>query len=229
MMYKQVTQPFDLSFFGKAVEPGVLLDVIPSILPKERLLHYCIKLPNQDDFTLGKAEDLFGYLDYVEDAPYGYGVDPYTRYIYVTYDYGWVEPGECLRTEGWHVDGLQGDEVQPKCAGDFTTFWSNTLPTEYVVQDFDVENLDLSKHNIFDALGKQVNSEIKTMTCTDTWLLSPYILHRSPKAQELTWREFVRVSFSHIPITSVKMTVNEDLEYDYVIHTTTGEIPEYLT
>ena len=229
MLYHHFTQPFDLKFFEQATRPLCIEGIIPHILPKERLLHYCIKLPTQGLSTLGKAEPLAYYLDCIEDKTWDYGIDPSLRYIYVTYDYGWVEPGECLRTEGWHVDGLQGDEVQPKHNGDFTTFWSNSLPTEYVMQAFDVENLDLSKHNIFDALGQQVNSEIKSMTCTDTWALSPYILHRSPQAKEMTYRQFVRVSFSHIPITSVKMTVNEDMLYDYEIHTTAGEIPEYLT
>lgn len=59
-------------------------------------------------------------------------------------------------------------------------------------------------------------------------MINPYHIHTATKAINKIYRHFIRVAFTEIPVTSVKMTINPKIEYNYQYHITTGEIPSYL-
>ena len=121
--------------------------------------------------------------------------------------------------------------------GDFQFIWSNVLGTEFCIQPFTSQGLDPSKHNVFTFLSKQVNEEnICKFNNGDIILMNCYHVHRSQENQIQTkgkeerkiFRQFMRLSCTHTPITSIKMTINPDIEYNYPFHCTLGNIPLHL-
>ena len=56
--------------------------------------------------------------------------EPDDRYIYLTAKHMYVEAGTCPNRPGWHIDGFGTDDVN--------YIWSDTLPTLFCIQDFDL-------------------------------------------------------------------------------------------
>lgn len=157
------------------------------------------------------------------------GVNVMERYMYLTVDQRNLERGETLRTPGWHSDGFQGNEVSVKRPGDYQGVWCNTWGTEYADQTFEIDGLNPGVHNIFNHIALQIRQKnIRTMTAGALYTHGPYLIHRSPAIPQECYRRFVRISITHIPITSQTMTTNPLVEYDYPIHTTDGKIPSHL-
>ena len=104
------------------------------------------------------------------------------------------------------------------------------MPTEFCIQDFNIEKFDRHKHNYFDSLGSQVKVDnIVTYPKNKLLLMNTYQLHKCLIAKEdIKDRKFLRIYFTYSDITSVKMTVNSNFKYSYKIHTTSGNIPDYL-
>lgn len=152
------------------------------------------------------------------------------RYAYLTYDTRPVKAKHTQRRPGWHFDGLQGDEVPVKVPGCLNFLWSNTLPCKYSEQGFDLSGLNVSQHNIFDSLAEQVFEEsISEAKAGELYLMSCYQMHCAQEAdRDIDDRVFVRLTFSELPYTSVKMTLNPKIVYPFVPHTTSGCIPTHL-
>ena len=151
------------------------------------------------------------------------------RYAYLTIDTRDVKKGESQRAPGWHIDCVQGDEVPVKKSGNIAFTWCDALPTEYAYQTFNTEGCDISKHNVFEWLGNQVKEHrIKTIKTKTLTLMNTYCVHRSPIATEDTKRRYVRLSYTHVPITNKKLEINPTIEYDYPVHSTEGKIPDHL-
>lgn len=201
-----------------------------------RVNHLMIK--NNDDERvvlpdfIATNPDIKQFIDLVLMKALTMGWDIDNRYWYLTVDQGIVSNEKTtLREPGWHIDGMQGNEVPVKKNGDFQFIWSNTLMTEFCKQEFNTDQLDPNIHNVFDFLSKQVDEKnIYHYPDGTVILMHCYHVHRSQtlKDRDPILRKFVRLSFTNTPITSVKLTVNEAIKYNYAIHTTTGEIPDNL-
>ena len=151
------------------------------------------------------------------------------RYAYLTVDTRSVKAGETQRAPGWHIDCVQGDEVPVKQSGNIAFSWCDALPTEYAHQRFDMRGCDISKHNVFKWLDAQVKPEnIKTIDTHAITLMNTYCVHRAKVADVDCKRRYVRLSYTHVPITNPRVHINPEIEYDYPVHSTTGEIPEHL-
>ena len=163
------------------------------------------------------------------------------RYAFLTIDHGVVEVGKTLRDPGWHVDGLQGAEVPVKTGIDLQYIWTDALPTEFAIGRFETRGLDLEKHNIFQRLGPQVEApgwhgSLWSADAFQVVRMNTCHVHRSrmrtsveaSETEKPLHRKLFRLSFSRVPVTSIKMTINPNMAYDYSIHTTTGNIPQHL-
>lgn len=151
------------------------------------------------------------------------------RYVYLTVDNKPVGLGESQRVGGWHLDGLQGDEVPEKLNNCFQFLWVSDVPTEFCKQSFDSNGLDVSKHNIFDSLGSQVEDKnCFTIKAKQTYLMHCYHLHRATQATKDTERLFLRLYISHCPVTRKGATINPLIEYPFTPHVASGEIPSHL-
>ena len=232
--YKLIFSINNIELFANT-KPKVVNTIKDVDIPTDyRINHFLIK--NNDDLEPSLSSitnpDVLKFIElcltYVKDNQ----LPIQNRYWYLTIDQGLVDNHiKTLRLPGWHIDGLQGSEVPVKKPGDFQFIWSNVLPTEFCTQHFDVTGLDPLIHNVFNFLGKQVDPKnVYSFDDGDVVLMHCYHVHR---AKELigdvsVYRKFLRLSFTCTPITSTKMTVNDDIVYNYAIHTTTGNIPDNL-
>lgn len=119
-------------------------------------------------------------------------------YAYLTVDWRKVEAGKTHRQNIWHPDGFQGARYKkklPACRG-YLAF--NTLPTEFAVQPFSIDGLDVVRDNWQVAFAKQVQPEsVFIPEAFEVHLMSAYQIHRpavSPIEQD---RCFIRLEFSH--------------------------------
>jgi len=228
---QEVESIFNLDFLKYPRVPIDIGEYKPTSFPNERVNHYLIKSNDSKNYFYGDIdyEEIKRLGDITSSAASNLKIGLKDRYCYLTLDQGWVEPKQTLRTAGWHIDGMQGDEVPTKSPGDLTFVWSDCLPTTFATKQFNIEGLNPSIHNVFNWLGKQIKKEnILHTKPFRVYAFNPYHVHSASEAQEKIYRRYVRLSYSYIPVTSIKMTVNPAMKYNYKYHTTSGKIPDYL-
>lgn len=233
--YNVINNKFSLSYLSTAST------IKPLSLQKNIVISDIFKLPRVNNMlikTQGNNLNIPFYLDsgiinwinYCLDFSKNVCNDLENRYVYLTIDNKTVLNGESQREDGWHLDGLQGDEVPVKLNNCFQFIYVTENPTEFCIQPFSYKNLNLSSHNIFKKLGQQVNNEnIYSINLNTTYLMNSYQLHRAIKSTKDTTRLFLRLYISHCPITSVLATINPNINYPFKPHSTKGKIPSHLT
>ena len=224
------TEVFSLDRFKNATTPIPVTEFeLSESFGDYRCLHLMIQ---QDGGKILVPDELADRHDllWLIDVTQVFAGDMGYPYVYLTIDTLFVEKGKTQRTPGWHVDCLQGDEVPVKKPSQLTFSWSDVLPMEYADQSFELPDyVNMSDHNIFDCLAQCVRPE-SIRQCEEGVLygINTYCVHRSAVAEEAMPRTFIRVSYTHVPITNNKMTVNPLMDYNYEIHSTTGQIPDHL-
>ncbi len=229
---KKCEQIFSNSFFSEIQTPTKIFDF--NLNPGDttrRVNHLLIKNPYSafkiPDFISKSVSSLIQRC--YENAKENKIIDLSERYVYLTYDNSVVEKGHCQRDSGYHIDGMQGSEVVSKVNNCFQYIWLNNLPTVFCNQKFDALRLEPSKHNYFKHFENQViESKVFSIEKNSVYFVNPYMIHRASVALYRQKRTFIRIYFSHLPITSVKATINPDIVYPFKPHVTTGEIPESL-
>jgi hypothetical protein len=223
---------FDLNYLKFTREPIEVSDFSISDVLKMRVNHYMIKSNSSNDYFYGELEqydEIKSFVKICTEESQKLGLDTYDRYCYLTIDQKQVEPGTSQREFGWHIDGLQGKEVEEKKPADYQFIWCDATPTRFCTQTFDISGLDVTVHNVFKWLSKQVKEKLcYLLQKNKIYLMNAYHLHSATKAESITYRKFIRVSFTMTPITSIKMTINSDISYNYKIHVTSGDIPKQL-
>lgn len=226
---------FNVEHFDYIHEPYNFGKIDIANFPLQRKLNYLVKHNHSSDFEYGHMFPLssliHGTMNILED----FGIDVWSHYCYVTFDSGMVWNGSSQRSPGWHIDGMQGEEVKDKKPGDFTFTWCDSLPTEYVLKKFFMEGFDATKRNLFTWLDKQIDykDEIFSIPTKTLIGMDSYTVHRGKirDKSDITnggHRRFIRIGWTRIPITSKKMSINPHMNYKYDIHTTSGEIPSKL-
>ncbi|MDP3277190.1 MAG: hypothetical protein Q8Q09_18520 [Deltaproteobacteria bacterium] len=99
-----------------------------------------------------------------------------------------------------HVDGFQGARWTPTVRANHTYTVTNALPTMYFVQPFDLTALDLSKHDVFWEMNRQVAATHAEFGVTDygdfeLMLMDAYCVHIAVDAPVETERVWLRLSF----------------------------------
>lgn len=222
---------FDIHRLQTGRVPFVVCKFNPYAFPDTRVNHYLVKSRTSSDYVFGEIDhpNISLLVGQSEHFCFKSSIDIRERYCYITVDQGWVEPGQALRQPGWHLDGLQGDEVATKVPGDIKFIWSDTLPTQFTDQGFDTNGLDVSKHNVFKWIEDRVDpSRVFCKDNNNLLAITSYHPHAAGIATERVYRRFVKVSYSYVPITSTRMTINPGIVYDYECHITKGEIPAHL-
>lgn len=229
----EVSRPFSLHILQRGHRPIELGNIVYKPTHTSRVNHLLIKLKHSDEIILPEGTDpeIARFIQNCVDCSKANGLPIRNRFVYLTIDNKFVKKGESQRTKGWHLDGLQGEEVPVKTPACYQYVWMNKLPFRFTTQDFLIHGLDLSRHNIFDSLGAQVYPEsVASVKANQLYLMNPYLLHQAAIADEDTIdRLFMRVYVSELPITSVKMTINPHIQYPYKVHSTTGQIPANLS
>ena len=225
-------QTFSLDTFKEKFSPDKMCNFYlqDDLHNEKRLNHYLVKQPNDNCFYVEGLHDNLKQFIYVCFYQALQNIsDTNKRYVYLTFDNEPVKAGDSQRVHGLHIDGLQGDEVPEKVSNCFQFICFDSLPTLFADQTFKTNNLCLSKDNIFDALGSQVNKNNVYHTKENTiYFMNPYMVHTADKSNKDCKRLFVRLYFSHLPITSIKATINPNIDYNFKPHTTSGDIPKHL-
>lgn len=192
--------------------------------------HWMIKCKSQDYIIMDELEpDVRRFCQKAIDFMRAFRLHFEDRYLYLTVDDREISKGNTQRQPGWHFDGMQGSEVPSPTPGCFQFLWCDHSPMQFAAQPFQVKGLNRHEVNFFDSLGNQVEEDkVETAKARMTYLMSPYQLHQGSPVDRSGRRKLLRLSASHQPITSIRMTVNPYMDYDYPYHTTTGEIPEKL-
>lgn len=228
-------EPFDLARFARPSEEQV--NIMPAAKVKlsndfgdYRCLHLLIRqgdgvflLPD----TLPHPDAIWKLVNLTE---FYAALVPAYPYVYLTIDTLFVKAGETQRTPGWHVDCVQGDEVPVKKPSNLTFSWCNSVPMEYVDGTFVLPaHVNVSDYNIFECLGQLVIPEdIKRCEVNTLYAMNTYCVHRSAVSKVDTPRTYIRISYTHVPITNTQATLNPRIDYDYKAHSTRGKIPKHL-
>lgn len=229
---QEVNNIFNLKYLKYTREPIEVSSFMFDKFSNKRVNHYMIKSNIDNDFTFGEFKndtEIIKFIKICIDECIKLGIDWSNRWCYLTIDQLWVDAGKSQREFGWHIDGMQGDEVVKKVDADFQFIWADATPTKFCTKVFDIEGLDPSKHNVFNWLGRQ--TEEKYCYLLDKYkiyLMNPYHVHSATISDKVQYRRFIRLSFTKTPITSIKMTINPDIKYNYEIHKTSGNIPKHL-
>jgi hypothetical protein len=228
----EISRSFSLLNLRKGRQPIPVEKVIYTPKVTLRLNHFMVKLKHSDDLALPQWLDhevgrfVTDSINHAKEND----LPVRSRYAYLTMDNKPIEKGETQRSSGWHLDGLQGEEVPFKLPTCYEFTWTNTLPMQISDQGFEVNGLNFTSHNVFDSLGDQVyDDSILTLDSNTLYLMNAYQLHRGVAAEDaINNLLFLRLYMSELPITSSRMTINEMIDYPYQTHTTAGKIPEGL-
>lgn len=231
--FKQETESnFNLGFLQFTREPIEIGTFYFNDFTNSRVNHYMLKNNSGGDFVWGDFQtnrDVNRFVQKCITECERLKLDWNNRYCYLTIDQMWIEAGKSQREFGWHIDGMQGDEVSIKVPADFQFIWADATPTRFCTKAFDIEGLDPSRHNVFNWLAKQTQEKYCYLLEKEKiYLMNAYHVHSATLSDKVQYRRFVRLSFTNTPITSVKMTINPDINYNYPIHKTTGNIPKHL-
>jgi hypothetical protein len=229
---EETYQVFDLKYLKYTREPIEVVKFLFNDFTKSRVNHYMLKNSSDSELTLGEFEsspEIKKFIQTCIDECNNLDLSWQDRWCYLTIDQMLVEAGKSQREFGWHIDGMQGDEVKVKVEADFQFIWADATPTRFCTKTFNVEGLDPSRHNVFNWLGKQTEEKYcYNLEKEKIYLMNAYHVHSATISEIVQYRRFVRLSFTKTPITSVKMTINPDITYNYAIHQTTGNIPKNL-
>lgn len=155
------------------------------------------------------------------------------RYAYITVDIQPVYPGTTQRIPGWHIDGMQGDEVVVKKAPDLMFLWVDALPSRFSPQSLCMDGFNSSVHNIHRWVEREVSLHEDVSVSLSPGMIyafDPYMPHTGTinTTKKSMPRTLVRLVFTHLPVTSRKMTINPHAQYDYLVHCTSGDVPIHL-
>ncbi len=134
----------------------------------------------------------------------GGGTDP-SSYVYLTAKHLFIPKDGAANRPGWHLDGFGTDDIN--------FIWSNSLPTEFCVQEFDLsDDHDLSLQQMETQADK---SNIITYPVGSLLRLDNTVVHRVAKCTEDHYRTFVKISISRHQYNLKGNAHNYGFEYDW--------------
>lgn len=167
-------------------------------------LYLPIKMKDSDNIRLEPRLKVFEPLIYR-----AFSVDnPTNKYVYLTAKKIYVEAGSAGNRMGWHCDGFLTDDIN--------YIWSDMNPTEYCVQDFDIESHHSISMTQFNNQAKEEN--IISFANKSLVRMDQYVVHRvSPKIQS-GMRTFVKISISDEKYNLKDNSHNYLFDYDWKMY-----------
>lgn len=149
-------------------------------------------------------QNLMCFLPLLEAIP-SWRIDPF-NYVYLTAKRLFVGPNCLGNRPGWHTDGFGTDDIN--------YIWSDTLPTEFCVnQHFDLsDDHDLSLVQ----MAQQARPEnIKTYEPGSLLKLDSSVVHRCAVPVSDGYRTFVKISVSRERYNLIGNAHNYLFDYDW--------------
>lgn len=167
---------------------------------KEMLLYQCLPIKLKDKLAVYLPPRLDWVAPLLELIPF-----PKDKYVYLTAKHMYVTPENRGNRAGWHSDGFMTDDVN--------YIWADCMPTEFAVQDFDIDEDCVSSLRQFE---EQVKPECIVTYPPNTLIkLTPENIHRVSTANESGFRTFVKVSISDHKYNLLGNSRNYLMDYDW--------------
>lgn len=191
--------------------PDIDLSVLRSEYP--RCLDMPIRLKGETDYKL--PEEWAGLAPLIENiiaqehATNPNWVDYHT---YVTVDCKHVSADEQQRHGGLHVDGFQGERINPKTKINRNYVMTTNGGTRFYPQRFVVA--DEKKFNVFQGFDIQAE-RFEVAEENVAYFMDAYCVHESGIAERDGLRTFLRVTYDVKEFDRASNTHNSMLEYDW--------------
>jgi len=138
-------------------------------------------------------------------------------FAYLTISHSEVPSWVAQRRPTIHCDGFQSSRIEPKLKGEYAFVVSNTLPTSFYVESFDVSNLDPSRDNFFTAFNQQSKCDPINYQNYEIVMMDPYCMHTPiiNSSDETITRTFARIIFSTREYDRLGNTHNFSFDYNW--------------
>lgn len=130
-------------------------------------------------------------------------------YIYLSIETSPLKMGITQKRPGWHTDGFLTDDIN--------YIWYDDLPTEFCIQDFDIQPCHVKSMEQFEEQAKPEN--IVTYPPFRLIRMTQYHVHRASIPKENKHRRtFIKISFSKHKYNLKGNTHNPQLNYDWIMY-----------
>lgn len=190
-----------------------------------RVLDMPIKFPHSDEYRLPTFLQQFQhYIEYTALCEHHLlklgnmsgQRDPF--YCYLTIDQSFLQPKQSQRVSGCHVDGFQGERINPKVLAQHSFVMYDCLPTIWNIQDFQVSHLDEKRDNFFTHFDKQENPCCHLrLPPFNIILFDAYQVHKADvhTGSEPLKRTFFRMTYSIREFDRLGNTHNPFFKYNW--------------
>lgn len=169
------------------------------------VLYLPVRLAGQDKVVVPKS--LGGYEWLVKMVLDHEGAAANGKYVYLTVKSLWVEPDSLGGRRGWHVDGFGTNDIN--------YLWTDSQPTEFCNQEFDLSTDHEESMRQMDEQAKEEN--IVTYSELDIIRVDSRHVHRCPENAVAGYRAFARVSISDNKYDLIGNAHNWDLDYSWIM------------
>lgn len=127
------------------------------------------------------------------------------EYAYLTAKRLFVGPNCLGNRPGWHTDGFGTDDIN--------YIWSDSMPTEFCVQNFDLS--DDHEDSLLQMEVQAFNWNIQTLPVGSLLKLDRRMVHRAPHPVIEGYRTFVKISVSRERYNLIGNAHNYLFDYDW--------------
>lgn len=183
-----------------------------------RILDMPIKMAGGVEYRLPGLTAAYLPLAHLAALIEAQALDPTPYYCYLTLDEVTVRPGETARNPGCHVDGFQGDRIQPKHAIDHSYVAVDVLPFAYYDQAFPCAHLDPARHDFFKYWDKIAQPDCKRLALPNVlYGLTAYVVHEATPNRTAAplQRAFFRMTYSLREFDRLGNTHNPMFDYSW--------------
>lgn len=188
---------------------GIEPEIVDEFVTPECELAYVLYMPVRlKTGPVAIPAHLYEYSPLVLAALTHEGGNADGKFVYLTVKRLWVEPGCLGGRPGWHTDGFGTDDVN--------YIWSDTDPTEFCIQPFDLsDDHEISMRQMYEQAQPE---NIRTYGALNILRLDARHVHRCPVNVKSGYRTFARVSISADRYDMIGNARNHNLDYNWIMH-----------
>ena len=207
---------FDYENYFREVHPPVKVDLggpvsIPSL---PRCLDMPIRLAGKEEFIVpNEWGALKSVLEALASVELKHNANWRDYFTYLTVDSSSIKAGQQQRHGGLHVDGFQGERINPKTKITRNYVATTNGGTQFWPQPFVVA--DPAVFNVFEGFDLQVDGEPLVAAPDHFYFMDAYTVHESGFAQFDGVRNFIRLTFDLKEFDRAGNTHNPNLDYSW--------------
>lgn len=118
-------------------------------------------------------------------------------YAYLSLYRTWVEKGERQLTAGIHSDGIQGRRIEPKVPTEHGYQVTDSHPTNFFPQSFNMTGVDVAKHLMDAVFESQVDRQkAVSIAAGQIAMFDAYCVHQAVPTTQSGWRTFAKLMYT---------------------------------